>query len=74
MKMAGYYKNRPSEIDKSLLTVIPDAPRIPQPVTPNNYDWSLLEENRPNISNVISLILISITLWLCPRPNEQLKI
>lgn len=55
MKLAAYYKNRPSDMDKSLLTMIPDAPRIPHPVIPTNYDWNLLEENRSSNthSNVI---------------------
>lgn len=44
MKIANFYKSRPSELDKSLLTVIPDAPRVPQPGLPSNYDWSMFND------------------------------
>ncbi|XP_055544680.1 uncharacterized protein LOC129729856 isoform X2 [Wyeomyia smithii] len=40
-KQAEYYKNKPSEIDRSLLTVIPEAPRISQQGFPAYFDWSM---------------------------------
>lgn len=54
MKIAAYYKNRPNDMDKSLLTVIPDAPRIPQAVLTSSYDWSMLEDYRSNNSNNVT--------------------
>lgn len=44
MKTANFYKARPSELDKSLLAVIPDAPRVPQTGLPSNYDWSMFND------------------------------
>nr|XP_029714667.1 uncharacterized protein LOC109409328 isoform X5 [Aedes albopictus] len=40
-KAAEYYKNRPNEIDRSLLTVIPEAPRISQQGFPAFFDWTM---------------------------------
>ncbi|XP_021701230.1 uncharacterized protein LOC5567456 isoform X2 [Aedes aegypti] len=40
-KAAEYYKNRPNEIDRSLLTVIPEAPRISQQGFPACFDWTM---------------------------------
>ncbi|XP_055589619.1 uncharacterized protein LOC129741846 isoform X6 [Uranotaenia lowii] len=40
-KLAEYYKNKPSDIDRSLLTVIPEAPRISQQGFPSHFDWSM---------------------------------
>lgn len=52
MKTANFYKSRPSELDKSLLTVIPDAPRVPQPSLQSNYDWSIFnDKSSQNSSN-----------------------
>lgn len=51
MKTANFYKSRHSELDKSLLTVIPDAPRVPQPGLPSNYDWSMFDESAQNSSS-----------------------
>ncbi|XP_058815668.1 uncharacterized protein LOC131679117 isoform X3 [Topomyia yanbarensis] len=46
-KPAEYYKNKPNEIDRSLLTVIPEAPRISQQGFPSYFDWNMftLEED-----------------------------
>lgn len=44
IKTPTYYKNKPSDIDRSLLTVIPDCPRIPQPGPPIGFDWSLFSD------------------------------
>lgn len=44
LKLASYYKTKPSDIDRSLLTVIPEAPRIPQSRTEANFDWSCIGE------------------------------
>lgn len=53
MKTTNFYKHRPHELDKSLLTVIPDAPRVPQPGLPSNYDWHMFnEDGSQNIANV----------------------
>ncbi|EDS44997.1 conserved hypothetical protein [Culex quinquefasciatus] len=40
-KPAEYYKNKPSEIDRSLLTVIPEAPRVSQQGFPAYFDWAM---------------------------------
>ncbi|XP_055689639.1 uncharacterized protein LOC129793555 [Lutzomyia longipalpis] len=45
MKAAEYYKQRPQEMDKSLLTVIPEAPRIAHTMVPD-FDWSIITEAR----------------------------
>ncbi|XP_076640102.1 uncharacterized protein LOC143351908 isoform X2 [Colletes latitarsis] len=42
-KAAAFYKNRPSDIDQSLLTVIPEAPRVSKPSYPKHWDWRILE-------------------------------
>lgn len=53
MKTANYYKNRPNELNKSLLTIIPESPRVPQSGLPSNYDWSMFDdENHHAIKNV----------------------
>ncbi|XP_035782143.1 uncharacterized protein LOC118461199 isoform X6 [Anopheles albimanus] len=46
-KPAEYYKNKPSDIDRSLLSVIPEAPRISQQGFPAYFDWGMftLEED-----------------------------
>jgi len=49
MKTAAHYKHKPSDIDRSYLTVIPEAPRIPQPVIPATFDWSILNEEYTKI-------------------------
>lgn len=52
MKTANFYKSRHSELDKSLLSLIPDAPRVSQTGLPPNYDWSMLNaETCQNSSN-----------------------
>lgn len=43
MKTANYYRNKPNELNKSFLTVIPDAPRVPQPGLPPSYDWAMFD-------------------------------
>ncbi|XP_053673512.1 uncharacterized protein LOC128723771 [Anopheles nili] len=40
-KPAEYYKNKPADIDRSLLTVIPEAPRISQQGFPAYFDWAM---------------------------------
>ncbi|XP_058451583.1 uncharacterized protein LOC131430543 isoform X2 [Malaya genurostris] len=49
-KPAEYYKNKPNDIDRSLLTVIPEAPRISQQGFPSYFDWNMftLEEDSDN--------------------------
>lgn len=44
MKTATYYKNKPNDIDRSLLTVVPEAPRVPQQGLPAGYDWSMFTD------------------------------
>ncbi|XP_055708436.1 uncharacterized protein LOC129804827 isoform X2 [Phlebotomus papatasi] len=63
MKAAEYYRQRPSEIDRSLLTVIPEAPRIAQTIQPD-FDWSIITEpskwagqTRASLKKSTSLIL-----------------
>ncbi|KFB49185.1 hypothetical protein ZHAS_00017185 [Anopheles sinensis] len=40
-KVAEYYKNKPTDIDRSLLSVIPEAPRISQQGFPAYFDWAM---------------------------------
>ncbi|XP_050072303.1 uncharacterized protein LOC126560386 [Anopheles maculipalpis] len=40
-KAAEHYKNKPSDIDRSLLSVIPEAPRISQQGFPAYFDWAM---------------------------------
>ena len=59
MKTPAYYKTKPNDIDRSLLTVIPDAPRVPQDGLPPGYDWNMLGEDagklsETNVSKTIS--------------------
>ncbi|XP_053985078.1 uncharacterized protein LOC128879703 isoform X2 [Hylaeus volcanicus] len=42
-KTAGFYKNRPSDVDQTLLNVIPEAPRVSKPSYPKYWDWRILE-------------------------------
>nr|XP_012140470.1 PREDICTED: uncharacterized protein LOC100882556 [Megachile rotundata] len=42
-KAAAFYKNRPSDIDQSLLNVIPEAPRVASTSYPKHWDWRILE-------------------------------
>ncbi|XP_031620870.1 uncharacterized protein LOC116339242 isoform X2 [Contarinia nasturtii] len=44
MKTANYYRNKSSELNKSLLTVIPESPRVSQSGLPPNYDWAMFDE------------------------------
>uniref|UniRef100_A0A182JMH5 Uncharacterized protein n=1 Tax=Anopheles atroparvus TaxID=41427 RepID=A0A182JMH5_ANOAO len=46
-KPAEHYKNKPTDIDRSLLSVIPEAPRISQQGFPAYFDWAMftLEED-----------------------------
>lgn len=53
MKTASFYRSKPSELDKSLLHVIPDAPRVPHSSVPPHFDWSMFEEEgSQRLSNV----------------------
>lgn len=45
MKTPIYYKNKPSDIDRALLTVIPDAPRVSQAGLPAVYDWAMFADD-----------------------------
>ncbi|GAB0094568.1 uncharacterized protein DMENIID0001_098860 [Sergentomyia squamirostris] len=65
MKAAEYYKQRPTEVDKSLLTVVPEAPRIGQ-TTVSDFDWTLITDpskwagqTRASLKKSTSLILDS---------------
>ncbi|KPJ15258.1 Arginine kinase [Papilio machaon] len=42
-KTPGYYINRPQEIDKNTLKVLPDAPRTPSSAYPTSWDWKILD-------------------------------
>lgn len=41
MKSTNYYKTHGFELEKSLLTVIPDAPRVPHSGLPAGCDWNM---------------------------------
>ncbi|XP_066603426.1 uncharacterized protein [Prorops nasuta] len=42
-KAAAFYKNRPSDVDPTNLTIIPEAPRVSGTTYPKNWDWRILE-------------------------------
>lgn len=44
-KAPAFYKNRPSDVDLSNLSVIPDAPRV-SAAYPKSWDWRILELGR----------------------------
>ncbi|XP_058122433.1 uncharacterized protein LOC131293299 [Anopheles ziemanni] len=52
-KVAEYYKNKPTDIDRSLLSVIPEAPRISQQGFPAYFDWAMftLEDDSDEVAN-----------------------
>lgn len=54
MKTANYYRTKPSELNKSFLTVIPESPRVAQSGLPANYDWAMFDDetNYQYIKNV----------------------
>lgn len=52
LKLASYYKTKPSDIDRSLLTLIPEAPRIPQSRIDGNFDWSCIGEELVKANNI----------------------
>uniref|UniRef100_A0A336LY16 CSON004016 protein n=1 Tax=Culicoides sonorensis TaxID=179676 RepID=A0A336LY16_CULSO len=39
MRHPAYYRSKPNEVDKTLLHVIPEAPRVPR--KPPSFDWSM---------------------------------
>ncbi|XP_033220380.1 uncharacterized protein LOC117174999 isoform X2 [Belonocnema kinseyi] len=41
-KAPAFYKNRPTDVDMSTLTIIPDAPRVSGSY-PKNWDWRILD-------------------------------
>lgn len=46
-KVASFYKSKTShgELDRGLLTVVPDAPRIPQTAV-NEFDWNVINPDQ----------------------------
>ena len=46
MKTASHYRSKPNDLDRTLLTVIPDAPRVPFPGLPAIYDWNMFHDER----------------------------
>lgn len=48
-KAAAFYKNRPSDIDHGLLSVIPEAPRVSSTTYPKHWDWRILEAEIPRV-------------------------
>lgn len=59
MKTATFYRNKSNELDKSLLHLIPDAPRVPHSGVPPHFDWSMFEEEgTQKVSNVIPTRLL----------------
>lgn len=60
MKTPAYYKSKPNDIDRSLLTVIPEAPRVPQQGLPPGYDWNMFVEDamftNPNVTELHQVV------------------
>lgn len=76
MKTPAHYKAKPNDIDRSLLTVIPEAPRVPQQGLPPGYDWNMLSDDamfaNPNVREYAVqrkcfLLLISVLMFLLHR-------
>lgn len=46
-RVASFYKSKAnqSELDRSLLSVVPDAPRIPQ-IAANEFDWNVINPDQ----------------------------
>lgn len=61
MKTPAHYKQKPSDLDRSLLTVVPDAPRVPQTGLPAAYDWSLFGDDANAAHNS------QLTVQISPR-------
>lgn len=71
MKTANYYKTRGYELDKSMLRIVPDAPRVPFSGLPPNYDWNMFDSNnvatpyeKNNVRKLHHLLSLSISLIL----------
>lgn len=49
MRPPEHYRNKPSDLDRSLLRVIPEAPRTPR--SPPNFDWAMFfdEDSANNV-------------------------
>lgn len=44
-KVASYYRSRASDVERSNLTVVPEAPRIPQTAA-NEFDWNVINPDQ----------------------------
>lgn len=53
MKTANYYRNKPNELNKSLLTVIPESPRVPQSGLPPIYNWAMFDEEANHTIKIV---------------------
>ncbi|CAK1556391.1 unnamed protein product [Leptosia nina] len=42
-KTPAYYINRPQELDRNSLKVLPEAPRTPSSTYPSSWDWKILD-------------------------------
>ncbi|EAA14219.4 AGAP009819-PA, partial [Anopheles gambiae str. PEST] len=67
-KPAEHYKNKPGDIDRSLLAVIPEAPRISQQGFPAYFDWAMF--TLPDDSDEVAYGLDSLGKDL--EPEEPL--
>lgn len=54
-KAAAFYKNRPSDVDLSNLSVIPEAPRV-STTYPKNWDWKILELGQAAMRGIKKII------------------
>lgn len=57
MRHPAYYRSKPHEVDKTLLHVVPEAPRVPK--KPPTFDWSMFfdEDAANNVREYFPQIL-----------------
>lgn len=65
MKTPAYYKNKPNDIDRSLLTIVPDAPRVPQQGLPAGYDWNMFGDDstkqlQTNVKTNLNIVIFKL--------------
>lgn len=55
MKSPGYYRGKSSELDRSLLHVVPEAPRVSKRGPPQSFDWNMFFDNDSanNVQNIL---------------------
>lgn len=55
-KAPAFYKNRPSDVDLTNLSVIPEAPRVSGNTYPRSWDWKILEASQAHTRGMKKVI------------------